>query len=137
MTKLETLELDGYRKAYALLLKGMGSQAELMDDLKQQVRDQAAELERLRVKAEAYGQMAADANTTLGGIARNERLRDAAVRVVAERDGARALAARLAEALAPFVPHPDVTCGNDDVHGRAQSALADARAAGLAGEGGQ
>ncbi len=48
MTKQETLELDGYRKAYALLQKGMESQAELMDGLKQQVRDQAAELERLR-----------------------------------------------------------------------------------------
>ncbi len=86
MTEQETLELHGYRKAYALLQKGMESQAELMDGLKQSERT------------------------------------------------ARALATRLAEALTPFVPHPDIDCGNDDVYGRAQSALADARAAGLTKE---
>jgi len=50
-----------------------------------------AEVERLRaevdkqtVRANAYGDMAADANRTLGGIDRNERLRDAAARVMAE-----------------------------------------------------
>jgi hypothetical protein len=44
-----------------------------------------AEVEHFRVKAGAYGQMAADANQTLGA-APGDRLRDAARRVVEERD---------------------------------------------------
>ncbi len=47
-------ELKGLRKSYALVQKGMESQAELMDGLKQKTRQQAAELERLRRDAPGY-----------------------------------------------------------------------------------
>jgi hypothetical protein len=48
-TKAE-LERDGYRKSYELMQKGMESQCELMDGLKQQVRQQTVELEKSRVR---------------------------------------------------------------------------------------
>lgn len=78
-------EIAGYKEAL---------QQTNQERIAAEMRLEAVEAERgsAQTKASAYAQMAADANATLGGIERDERLRDAASRVVAERD-------RLAEAL--------------------------------------
>jgi hypothetical protein len=53
MTDYEALkmELEGVKKAFAIMEKGLESACELMDDLKQQTRAQAAEINRLADEA--------------------------------------------------------------------------------------
>ena len=46
--EITEMEVRGLQKAYALLQKGMESQCELMDELKQQTRTQAAKIGQLR-----------------------------------------------------------------------------------------
>ena len=56
-------EMDGYRKAYELMQKGMESQAELMDGLKQEVRRLravAAAAEGLREALKPFARRAND-----------------------------------------------------------------------------
>ena len=43
--KLPESTIEGYKKAYVLLLKGMESQAELMHDMKQELRSLRTEVE--------------------------------------------------------------------------------------------
>ncbi len=86
----QAVELDGYRKAYALLQKGMGSQAEIMDGLKQETRQQAAELERLRSDAIANTAIIRGLRESLDRWRRTVGEYDEAVRLRAEGETARA-----------------------------------------------
>ena len=61
----------------------------------QAIRELQAEVQRLQAKAEALSKIVLDANIKLGGTRRGERLRAAALRVVAERNAAVAEAHRL------------------------------------------
>lgn len=68
---------------------------EKVGELEAALDAERAETAKQTEKAAAYGAMAADANAILGGIERNERLRQAAERVVRELDAERAKVAGL------------------------------------------
>jgi hypothetical protein len=48
MSDTDQMNLEGLKKAYELILAGMGSQSELMDSLKQENRSLKKEVERLK-----------------------------------------------------------------------------------------